>query len=80
MNHEVNKDKETDPDDFLVNWGESASPEEFAGDSMTDDLLPSNDTEDNLDFRASLPLGYPFLHPMHDASLDVYENPENTEE
>lgn len=80
MDFEMNKDKNTDPDDFLVNWGESASPEEFAGDSMTDDLLPANDAEDNLDFRASLPLGYPFLHPMHDASLDVYENPEKTEE
>ncbi len=74
------KTKKTDPNDFLVNWGESTTPDEFAGDSMTDDALPSNDREENLDYRASLPLGYPFLHPMHDASLDVYENQEKTEE
>lgn len=80
MTYEITNDNNTDPDDFLVNWGEERSPEAFAGDAMTDEFLPSNDHEDNLDYRASLPLGYPFLHPMHDASLDVYENMEKSED
>lgn len=73
-------DKEkSKPEDFLKNWDEVASPEEFAGDVQNDENTTILDREDNLQFRQSLPLGYPFLHPMHDASLDVYENPTKKE-
>lgn len=64
-------------EDFMVNWAEKKSPEEMAGDSMADDLLPDNDAEGNLDLRAALPLGYPFMHPMHDATLDTFGEEED---
>jgi len=73
------KKEHKEAEDFLINWDEHASPEEFAGDSMTDDLLPDNDVEENLALRASLPLGYPFMHPMHDATLDTYGEEKNPE-
>lgn len=60
-------------EDFLKQWDENASPEEFARDSKADDDMTMLDRENNLEFRNTLPLGYPFFHPMHDASLDVYE-------
>ncbi|MBE3553811.1 hypothetical protein [Thermicanus aegyptius] len=66
------KGKESEANKFLVNWGEKIPPEEMAGDSITDDLLPYNDAEENLEYRSQLPLGYPFMHPMHDATLDTY--------
>jgi hypothetical protein len=76
MSNDENR-RDIKPEDFLVNWDEKQSPKEFAGDSMTDDQLPDNDLEGNLDFRASMPFGYPFMHPMHDATLDLYGE-ENT--
>lgn len=69
---EKEKEESSKAEDFLVNWAEEKPPEEFSGDSLADNSQSQNDTEENLDFRTQLPLGYPFMHPTHDATLDTY--------
>ena len=36
----------------------------------TDNRIDIDDTENNLEFRESMPAGGPFMHPMHDATAD----------
>ena len=59
---------------FMMNWAENEPPEHFAGDEQTDDFTNDNDYDKNLDLRMTSPMGGPFMHPMHDATLDVYSN------
>lgn len=42
----------------------------LAGKQSIDNRIDVNETEDNLDFRMSMPAGGPFMHPMHDATAD----------
>lgn len=59
---------------FMINWAEDESPEHFAGDAQTDQFTNDNDYNKNLDLRMTSPAGGTFMHPMHDATLDNYEN------
>ena len=59
---------------FMMNWAENEPPEHFAGDQQTDNFTNDNDYDKNLDLRMTSPMGGPFMHPMHDATLDVYSN------
>lgn len=59
---------------FMTNWAENESPEHFAGDAQTDEFTTENDYNKNLDLRMTSPMGGPFMHPMHDATLDNYSN------
>jgi len=59
---------------FMIHWAENESPEHFAGDEQTDQFTNDNDYDKNLDMRMTSPLGGPFMHPMHDATLDHYKN------
>jgi|GEM_PF-5378710 len=68
------KEKQQKEDKFLVNWAENETPEHFAGDKQTDEFTVANDYNENLDLRSSSPMGGPFMHPMHDATLDNYSN------
>jgi len=73
MNKTKNK-KEAYDNKFMMNWAENESPQHFAGDEQTDDFTNDNDYDKNLDLRMSSPMGGTFMHPMHDATLDVYKN------
>jgi len=68
------KNKRTYEHPFMTNWAENEPPEHFAGDEQTDQLTNDNDYEKNLDLRMTSPMGGPFMHPMHDATLDNYKN------
>lgn len=68
-----NKEKAYD-NKFMTNWAENEPPEHFAGDKQTDNLTVENDYNENLDLRITVPMGRPFMHPMHDATLDTYNN------
>ncbi|TCS84455.1 hypothetical protein [Tepidibacillus fermentans] len=68
-----NKEKAYDHK-FMINWAENEPPEHFAGDEQTDNFTNDNDYDKNLDLRTASPMGGPFMHPMHDATLDVYKN------
>lgn len=67
-------DQDQDKNKFMINWAENESPEHFAGDEQTDQFTNDNDYDKNLDMRMTSPLGGPFMHPMHDATLDHYKN------
>lgn len=67
-------DNNTDSNKFLTNWAEDESPEHFSGDQQTDEFATENDYNDNLELRMSSPMGGTFMHPMHDATLDPYDN------
>ncbi|MDB5085996.1 MAG: hypothetical protein JWN30_2882 [Bacilli bacterium] len=49
---------------------ENVSP--LGGDASMDDRIDDNDAENNLEFREHYEqvLGFPFMHPQHDATLD----------
>ncbi|WP_339062196.1 hypothetical protein [Tepidibacillus marianensis] len=69
------QDKEKAYDNkFMTNWAENEPPQHFAGDEQTDDFTNDNDYDKNLDLRMTSPMGGTFMHPMHDATLDVYKN------
>lgn len=65
---------DSDKNRFMINWGEDAPPEYYSGDEQTDDFNIDNDYNENLDLRMSTPMGGTFMHPMHDATLDSYDN------
>lgn len=69
-----NNNKEENNNEFMINWAEDESPEHFAGDEQTDDFTDDNDYDSNLILRMTSPMGGPFMHPMHDATLDAYSN------
>ena len=70
-----NKDQEKKyQNKFMINWAENEPPEHFSGDAQTDQFTNNNDYNKNLDLRMTSPLGGPFMHPMHDATLDNYGN------
>jgi len=71
MVDESNNDKEfTNQKQLRVAAEPNQSWSHLSGDESTDDRIDENDSEDNLPFRDSLPLGWPFMHPMHDATAD----------
>jgi len=69
-----NNQKDNATNKFMINWGENEPPEHFSGDEQTDDFTTENDYNKNLDLRMSSPMGGTFMHPMHDATLDPYDN------